>query len=247
MKFQLFYYITIIVNNFNHSWMDKNLNCDLTSIYLVPNCIHYWSVNIQLVKQNFLRFLCWINNFTEKSVGSSIIINLLNGVENSNSTQLRTFFANQLHRQNAQLAQKFIFSMILVNCSNSCLLLINKLLQLFNYLSLSKKSLTEKIGNFTQSEDNIIADLIFQEINSNSFYSRKFWYNENTFDLYWSILMKLRYSILKCLIKDSFCIYENVMPIEYLQYIGNYYYYNYNYNYYYFYFYFYFYFYYFYF
>ena len=200
-------------------WMLRNLSCDLNSIYLLPNCIHYWSLNIQQVKQNFLRFLCWINNFSEKSVEANIVLDLLKGVDNSTSTQLRLFFANQLQRQ-SQNTGKLNFSLILANCSQGCLFLITRLLQIFNYLSLSKQYLTEKVGNLTQSEDNIIADILFSEINRNYLTSRKIWCPENMFDMFWSALMKIRYSIIKCLIPDSFGIFENVLPIEYLQFIG---------------------------
>jgi hypothetical protein len=54
-------------------WMKNQLNCDLRSMYLMPNCVHYWSLNIYPIKQNFLRFLCWANNFSDKSMEVDIL------------------------------------------------------------------------------------------------------------------------------------------------------------------------------
>jgi len=122
------------------NWLKNHLNCDLETMYLLPNCVHYWTLNVQSIKQNFLRFLCWVNNFSDKSAESIIIVNVLSGFDNSTPAQLRTFFASQLHRQ----TNNYTFSQILTNCNQSCLYLITKQLQLFNYLSLSKKELCEK-------------------------------------------------------------------------------------------------------
>jgi hypothetical protein len=60
-------------------WLKTHLNCDLRTMFLSPNCVHYWSLNIMSIKQNLLRFLCWANNFTDKSMevdifGKSLIV-----------------------------------------------------------------------------------------------------------------------------------------------------------------------------
>lgn len=54
-------------------WLQKQLGCDLRTMYLMPNCVHYWSLNVMPIKQNLLRFLCWANNFTEKSMEVNIL------------------------------------------------------------------------------------------------------------------------------------------------------------------------------
>ncbi len=136
--------ITPTTMKFIIDWLKHHLNCDLKTMYLLPNCVHYWTLNVQAIKQNFLRFLCWANNFSEKSAESIVLVNLLSGLDNSTPTQLRAFFASQLHRQ----TNNYTFAQILTNCNHSCLYLIIKQLQLFNYLSLSKRELCEKAINF---------------------------------------------------------------------------------------------------
>lgn len=54
-------------------WLKAQLSCDLRTMFLMPNCVHYWSLNIMPIKQNFLRFLCWVNNFTDKSMEVGIL------------------------------------------------------------------------------------------------------------------------------------------------------------------------------
>lgn len=86
---------------------------------------------------------------------------------------------------------------------------------------MSKRELIEKVGNNSQSEDAIIADILFSEINFNaSRVSKKSWCSQNVFDLLWSSIMRFRYGIIRCLIPDNFNVYDNVLPNEYIQFIG---------------------------
>jgi hypothetical protein len=142
---------------------------------------------------------------------------LLHGRQTASPTQLRTFFASQLIRQMAN----FSMSHLLSNSSHSCLFLIHKQLQLFNFLSLGKRELAEKVGNTSQCEDNILPDILFAQINHNASQAGHgyTWSPPNVFDLMWQSVMRLRLGILRCLIPDSFRIFDNVLPNEYLQFI----------------------------
>jgi hypothetical protein len=65
-----------------------------------------------------------------------------------------------------------------------------------------------------------LPDIVFSEICHNAANASRTWTTLNVFDLLWSMIMRLRRSVLQCLVKDNFAIHDNVLPNEYIQFIG---------------------------
>jgi hypothetical protein len=78
-----------------------------------------------------------------------------------------------------------------------------------------------KVGNSSQSEDTLLPDILFAQINANASGSGagRDWTPPHVFDLLWESAMRLRVGIVQCLVPDAFAIVENVLPNEYLQFI----------------------------
>ncbi len=76
------------------------------------------------------------------------------------------------------------------------------------------------MGNYSQSEDTLLPDIVFSEICHNAVNAARTWTTLNVFDLFWSMIMRVRCCILQCLVKDNFAIHDNVLPNEYIQFIG---------------------------
>ena len=218
---EVFYFIS--------NWMEKNLKLDMSSVYLIPNGVHYWSLFTQPLKLNLIRFLCWINNVTSNSIGNELICDVLTGRDKSNNVQIKAFISQVLASQKGYMNKSPSFTTLLNNngpCGN--LFLIIKSLQLFNYLSLSNNQLSAKMNNFNQSEDDLVLDLVLLEISrmrdNPKLSSNRIvpvWSPDNIFDRLWSILIQLRSSLLSCSMDDPFLLYENVLPSCFISFIGS--------------------------
>lgn len=218
-------------------WMHKYLKINLNSIYLTPNCVHHWSLCLLPLKINFLVWLIWLNSFTAKTVGTDLIFSLFNGIsedqEKFNNSQIKLLISSHLSNKGAVMKPNQTLALLLTNqtCfANSNLFLVVRMLQLFNYLSLSKNEITLKMENFNGSEEELIADLIFLEMNHNSCLNSKgnriryngteIWSNENLFDRYWSCLFKLRSAfVVEHILPDPFRVFRSSLPGPFIKHV----------------------------
>lgn len=214
------------------NFLYRNFKINLSSIYLLPNCIHHWTLYLLPLKLNFLTLLIWLNSFHARTFGTDIIINMFNGEDKATNAQLKLLVANHLSNKGSLMKQNYCLSLLLTNNINSNLFLLVRMIQLFNHLSLNKSEIAIKMENYNSSEEELIADLVFLEINNNSCFNSRghkirqannvgdIWCNENLFDRLWSILIKLRSAmIVEHLLPDPFKIFRNALPCLFIKHI----------------------------
>ena len=179
---------------------------------------------------NFLVWLIWLNSFGPKTVGTDIIFGLFIGEDRSTNAQIKLLIASHLSNKGSIMKQNDCLSLILNNNINSDLFLLVKLIQLYNYLSLSKHEISIKMENYNSSEEELISDLIFLEMNHNSCFALRkqkirsitseIWSSENLFDRFWSCLFKLRSAlVVDHILPDPFRIFRNSLPYVFIKHI----------------------------
>jgi len=201
------------------NWLSQNIKLNLNQVHLVPNYIHYWTLNFECLKFDLLKFLIWTNSLTETSYEANELNVLINeGLYKLNETKLSKPLG---------IPYNNFFYSIATN-QNSTLMLLCKVLQIcfhLSYYMLETSKLKEESAN---NDEEFLIDIMLNEIKFN----RKFMYDLNDddcswnslslFEHVWSSLLRMRDCISTCYLSDTLNIYENVVPKMILKYNGYY-------------------------
>jgi hypothetical protein len=214
-----------------NTWLSKHLKFTFDQYHLSPNLVHYWSINVRVLKLNFFKFLIFLNccnpNITQLPANAQIIntgllsnVNdLLNGVyfeKINSSTKQATPKTTVFNIFNNKKSPNYNFMAIMNN--NCSLYMLLKILQIFFFNTINSIEPINRVDDENQTEEDLIMDILLCEISLTN--EPHCWSIDNIFERIWSSLIKIRFSTLRSFLMDPFKINGNVMPGSLLKYIG---------------------------
>jgi hypothetical protein len=199
------------------AWADRNLNMNIVSIYLSPLGIYLCSIELKVLKLNFLKFLCWINGHS--AIYNPLFLNLIDTL-NGNKVLLSKTIPDTRKRTATSSNPLIISSNLFVIC---------KFIQIFNYLTFASVELSGLNYEY-QWEDDLMLNAIYLELSSSKSKENilktsdtTYWSTPLLVDRIWNSLVKIRSGIRTNYMHDPFGIENNVLPHYLVNYISDYY------------------------
>jgi hypothetical protein len=198
------------------AWTNKYLKINLNSVYLVPIGVHHWSISLDCLKLNLIKFLIWANSLNQSFIGVDAVVDLFSEGSYRNFSEM-----SAPNKFEAKQPMYNFFST--VHLGKSSLHLLLKSIQIFNSIFMNQIDDKSKLDDENLNYIDLILENILLELKLNSNNqktSKTTWSAEYTFDHFWSILMRLRYFILNSKMADSFNFFDNILPKIFYKYIG---------------------------